>query len=313
MSLQTAAAQIVIATGPGRGQVVPFAGDVLTIGSGEDCGLILEDGQIEALHATIVQRNDRFAIHAGPECQVLIDGNPLPSNQWVWLPSQAVLGLSSLTRLHFSSASPPAPPAENRPRSRQVGQSTVASLEEMQAAAVATAKPKAKSKKSNRQTAQFITERTGETLVRLGEDGHLPNLRLAEADARPVGGPKAASQKEGNPALLYGALGFSLLSSVLLLFLENSAPGLASSDARTARATLFRDFIGEEADSLQPWQRQLREAGLAYSRGDQKAERIAYLRVLKMLNSEDLNQFTGLTGHIEDDERLRKLLATLLE
>jgi hypothetical protein len=42
-------------------------------------------------------------------------------------------------------------------------------------------------------------------------------------------------------------------------------------------------------------------------------ERAAYLSVLALLNSEDKNRFTGITGHIEDDEALKEYLAVLLQ
>jgi hypothetical protein len=308
MASATAAAQITIATGPGRGQVTAFDGDVLTIGRNADCTLSIDDAAILDLHATIVQRGGRYAIHAPDDNLLVMDGQPVPGNQWVWLPSQAVLAVSPSVRLHFSSAAASsAPTASDAPI--DPGKSTVDDFQRIRAKAAPAG---GKSRKATRQTAKFITEGSGETLVRLGEDGHLPNLQLAEQD-RTVARMRGAAKKQGNPAVLYGVLGFSVLSSLLLLVLESDGTTVSASTVSDARATVFRDFLGEPGKELRPWQRVLREAGLAHSRGDPKAERAAYQRVLKMLNSEDLNQFTGLTGHIEDDERLRKLLATLLE
>ena len=147
-------------------------------------------------------------------------------------------------------------------------------------------------------------------LVKLGEDGHLPELALQEAAA-----PKTAKQKEGekgNPALVYGALGFSLLASMAMMFLEPETFDERRASKSTARREIVTRFIGDEKGPTKPYQRLLREAGLAHSRGDFRSERDAYLAVLNLLNAEDRNPHIGITGDLEDDEKLKGYLAILL-
>ncbi|MBC8001849.1 MAG: hypothetical protein H7X97_04595, partial [Opitutaceae bacterium] len=79
-----------------------------------------------------------------------------------------------------------------------------------------------------------------------------------------------------------------------------------------ARQSVMRNFVGGDKGPIKPYQQLLRDAGLAQSRGDFKSERDAYRRVLRLLNSEDKNPFTGITGTAEDDDRLKKHLAVLL-
>ena len=109
--------------------------------------------------------------------------------------------------------------------------------------------------------------------------------------------PKSASKQSssGNPAVLYAALGCSLLASVVLLVvdIETSSSVRGKAEARQAIAA---EFLGREGQPLKPYQRALREASLAHSRGDVPAEHAAYRRVLQILNSEDRNPFTGVTG-----------------
>ena len=75
---------------------------------------------------------------------------------------------------------------------------------------------------------------------------------------------------------------------------------------------ILREFVGEEGRPLKPYQQLLREAQLAHARGDRRKEQTAYQSVLRLLNAEDRNPHTGVTGHVEDDERLRKLIGILM-
>jgi hypothetical protein len=103
----------------------------------------------------------------------------------------------------------------------------------------------------------------------------------------------------------------SLLVSVVLLLFEPAGSGESSEEKGKARVEI-REFYGDEAQEPLPWQKLLRQARLAASRGDRAGERRAYRRVLDQLNSEDLSRFTGLTGTPEQDEKLRRLIGTLL-
>ena len=280
------------------------------VGRAEDCQIVLTDPHVEEVQASLANRNGRFAIITALDGVVEVDGKGLPPEQWAWLPSQATIKVSPKTTLLFSCGLPSSAsngematvkPSDSTPAEPP------ASLPMKPKARKAAAK---KGEGTTRTVAKFITDRKGETLVRLGEDGHLPELALAEVTA-----PKADKRKQssqGNPALIYGALGFSLLASLAMLFLDPSVMDEKSLSKSEARQAVMRDFVGGDNGPIKPFQQLLRDAGLAYSRGDGKSEREAYQKVLKLLNSEDKNPFTGITGTAEDDERLKKHLAILL-
>ena len=161
-----------------------------------------------------------------------------------------------------------------------------------------------------RAVAKFITDRPGETLVRLGEDGHLPELALQEVTTPKADKRKQASQ--GNPVLIYGVLWIQPAPSVAMMFLEPPSFEGQSTSKAGARRIIVEKFIGGETGPTKPYQRLLREAGLAHSRGDFVGERSAYLNVLSLLNSEDKNPFTGITGSADSDDELKNNLAVLL-
>ena len=123
---------------------------------------------------------------------------------------------------------------------------------------------------------------------------------------------KRKRSSQGNPALIYGALGFSLLASLAMLFLDPAVTDERSETKTVARQAVMENFVGGDKGPIKPYQQLLRDAGLAQSRGDFKSERAAYLKVLRLLNSEDKNPFTGITGTAEGDDQLKKHLAVLL-
>lgn len=291
---ETAAARLIVAQGANRGGTYALTGEMTAIGQAAENQIVLADVDLAPHHATIARRNHRYALFVPEGRTVSIDGQPAPNEQWVWLPATAMLQLSESTTLKFVSGAETGD-AEPKP--------------------AASAKPDRRSKKEKsertgaRKVAKFVTDRAGGTLVRLGEDGQLPELQLHEL----AGATKVVKQKrrESNPAILYAVLAFSLLSSVAMLFLDFEGTFSAQGKAYSRRVVV-EEFLGDERQKLQPYQRLLREANLAYSRGDGASERDLYRRVLRMLNSEDRNPFTGVTGSPQDDERLRHHLGVLL-
>lgn len=300
----SAPGRLTVLAGAEQGVVYALGDELVQIGTGPDNQLVLHDSHIAEQHCSVVRRGGRFAIYAQPETGILIDGRPLPVDQWVWLPPEAVLQLSPQTVVYFS--------ATGRDLAASTPELTPTSPSVEAAPARNGARKKAKKGEksdSRRQTARFITDRSGETLVRLGEDGQLPELHLADiGGARRIDPRKSA---QGNPVLVYAALAFSILASVVLLVLEPELGGPATSRS-AARSEIVRNFVGEPGQPLKLHQQLLREAVLAQSRGDAKSERETLRKVLQMLNSEDRNPFVGLTGSLEDDERLRQLIAVLL-
>ncbi len=293
---ETAGAKLIVAEGANRGGTYALTGELTSIGQAAENQIVLADPDLGAHHATIARRNNRYALYVPEGRTVSIDGQPAPHEQWVWLPSAASLQLSATTTLQFVSGTEaendPKPAATTKPGRRSV----------------VTKKEKGE-RSTNRKVAKFVTDRAGGTLVRLGEDGHLPELQLSEL----LGSQKARVQKrrESNPAILYGVLAFSILASVAMLFLDFEGGATAGGKAYSRRVVV-EEFLGDEGQPVQPYQRLLREANLAYSRGDGAGERDLYRRVLRLLNSEDRNPFTGVTGSPDDDERLRHHLGVLL-
>ena len=310
MSVTTSTASLTVTTGPDRGQSFALTDEFIHIGSGPDSQVLLTDPQVAEHLASLANRNGRFAIFTPIDNAIAVDGNSLNADQWVWLPARATIRVTSKTTMLFQSgAADAAAPATAVPDTKLPEDSPPP-------VAAVKAKRRAAPKKADaagttgRAVAKFITDRPGETLVRLGEDGHLPELALQEASAPKT--DKSKRKTQGNPALVYGALGFSLLASIAMLFLEPQSFDAGSTSKAGARDAIVKNFIGDNKGPTKPYQRLLREAGLAHSRGDFAGERSAYLNVLSLLNSEDKNPFTGITGSAREDEDLKKYLAVLL-
>ena len=308
MSASTTTASLTVTSGPDRGQTFALTDEFIHIGSGPDSQILLTDPQVNEHLASLANRNGRYAIFTPIDNAIAVDGNSLKADQWVWLPATATIKVTSKTTLTFQASS-------NTDTSLATATPT-GKLPEESPPPAAAVKAKRRTKKTDsvgttsRATAKFITDRAGETLVRLGEDGHLPELALQEAAAP----NKTDKQKsaQGNPALVYGALGFSLLASVAMMFLEPQSFDERATSKATAREKIADKFIGDDKGPTKPYQKLLREGGLAHSRGDFAGERSAYLTVLSLLNSEDKNQFTGITGSAAEDDDLKKWLSVLL-
>lgn len=304
----TIIATLTVTTGPDRGQVFPLVDEFIHVGSGPESQVLLTDPQVAEHLASLANRNGRFAIFTPIDNSISVDGNSLKADQWVWLPARATIKVTSKTSMTFQAGSKDSAAADPD------------KLPEASPPPVAVVKSKAQERRraggkkgeatTGRAVAKFITDRPGEMLVRLGEDGHLPELALQEAAA-----PKTTKQKEGaqgNPALVYGALGFSLLASMAMMFLEPETFDERRTTKASARQAIVKKYIGDEKGPTKPYQRLLREAELANARGDFNSERSAYFAVLNLLNAEDRNPHIGITGDLDDDEQLRGHLAVLL-
>ena len=310
-TVSTTIASLTVTVGPDRGKTFALHEEFVHVGRSEDCQVILTDPQVDEVQASLANRNGRFAIITAFEETVTVNGKTLTPEQWAWLPMQATIKVSPKTTLMFSCGLPSA--SGNGESAAANGSDMPPSADPPTSLPVKSKGRKPGPKKgetTNRTVAKFITDRKGETLVRLGEDGHLPELALAE-----VTSPKHDKRKrpsQGNPALIYGALGFSLLASLAMLFLDPATMDERSLSKNEARQSVMRDFVGSDKGPIKPYQQLLRDAGLAQSRGDSRSEREAYLKVLHLLNSEDKNPFTGITGTAKEDEILKKHLAVLL-
>lgn len=174
--------------------------------------------------------------------------------------------------------------------------------------------------KKGRTLARFITDGPGDPLVKLGEDGRLPELNLHETLA---GERQEAGPKQSNSGLLLLLLGVSFGLTMLMLFMDAS-PFEDSQEAKSQARREIAAYYGAEGETLKPYQDRLREAQRARSRRDYEAERKEYRQVLSLLRSEakdKLNKYTGLTGQVDyeptsdkkkSDKRLEELIAILL-
>lgn len=294
-----AKANLAVTTGPDRGRTLPVTEELVHIGRSPENHLVLSDDGVADHQLSIVFRGGRFAIYTPLEQAVEVDGNVIPHARWVWLPETAKIRVSERTVLQFA----------------ETGAAAVSTVRDAAADSVTAeapkkngVKPAPKKRKKEAAVAKFITDRSGESLVKLGEDGQLPELSLTEAADRAATREKP---KETNPLLVYGLLAMSFVASGALLLIDVDLGGSAAQERAEASVKL-KAFYGAEGQPIAPWQQLLRDARLSASRGDRVGERRAYRRVLEMVNSEDNNKFTGLTGDPKRDDELRGLIGTML-
>lgn len=338
-------AKITVTSGPDRGMVYQLTGEMVRLGRSPENDLVLSDVKLGEHHASIVFREGRYAICAGVSAGLEIDGTEVPPERWVWLPEAARIRFGQTTSVEFVvNGSGPTPQVTGA--ATQAADSSSSTVESLTGSAGTgsggssviakgrsgggprskrsgeTAAPgsdaPARSRKSgdrgqkSRTLARFITDGPGDPLVKLGEDGHLPELMLHETQAGTR--PQASAPKQSNPMLLVVALSFSFGATLLLLLMDTG--GFADSAAEKAKArSEVEEFYGREGETLKPYQQHLRLARLAHSRKDFEAERKEYREVLGLLRSEvneKVYKYTGLTGNPENDRRLEKLIGTLL-
>lgn len=337
--------RIVVTTGPDRGKVFEVDEELIHIGRADENQIVLEDPSLPDHQASILRKNGRFAIFRPTDADVQVDGADIPIEKWVWLPNDVRLQFGRRTSCQLSyeatlddrpastagpSAAPDAPKASPS-RRPGAGPSPVpakadsgnpdpsnddaeTSLDQSRDGSSAggdgrTKKSRRKSKAAKRKknVARFITDQGG-PLVELGADGHLPELALQDDPARKE---KQARPSQSNSSLLYSVLALSFLSSLAMLFAEVDPPSVSELSKADAREEIVR-FFGSEDQELQSWQKQLRAARLAHSRGDSEAELMAYRRVLALLKSEDRDPHIGITGHLATDEELKRLIGIII-
>lgn len=315
-------ALLTVTAGPDAGREFVIDEELVHIGRGEENHFRLADDSLAEHQASIAQRTGRFAIYVPTARAASVDGNELPPEKWVWLPSSATISLGNQTQVQFSADasasgngtehSEPAkiPTESSRESPAHPGADTV--RRQMPAGRRKGAKASA----SSRTVAKFITDRPGVPLVKLGEDGKLPELRLTDAK---IAQARRGDTKSKSPLFLYGVLGFSFVMSLGMLLI-NPNTSQTSSSAQDAARTALVEFYGDEGAEQLRYEILLRRASIAHSRGDVDAERSAYREVLRMLNSSDIldpANLNGLTGKQTgrgraSDEELRRHLQILI-
>ncbi|MFN0054724.1 MAG: hypothetical protein ACKV0T_21340 [Planctomycetales bacterium] len=341
----TSRAKITVTTGPDRGKWCALSGELTRVGRGPENDLVLTDPQLPADDlASIVQRDGRFAIITMLPGGIEIDGTEVPSERWVWLPESAQIRVSRRTSLEFTMQGGAEPEGEPADAAEAPVLEAVAAPVAETAAAPRSAKPKVptplgeppgssaevrrtkrgtgeRADKKSRTVAKFITSGPGDPLVKLGEDGHLPELTLKEGLVREG---REASAAQSNPALLAVALVVSVGLTLAMLLMEGGGYGDSAAEKVQARREI-RLYYGAATVEPKPYQVHLRQAGQARARGDRETERSEYRLVLRQLRSEakdKLYRYTGLTGRLDytaadrdsvpSDRRLEELIAILL-
>jgi len=165
-----------------------------------------------------------------------------------------------------------------------------------------------------KKVARLILTETAEPKWNLAPDGSLPNLHLEERTGEER---EKEKKRSSNPLLLILVLSGSLLTSLILLFVDTSSVGQGSAEQKLqARQTLAAEYYSHLNPNkpLAEYQRLLREAHWAHSRGDFKREKELYRQVLLLLYAErGRNTYTGLTGSRARDQQLEELLRILLK
>ncbi len=246
-------ARLTVTTGPDRGRVFELAEEMVNIGRGAQNEIALTDLQVAEHQATLMSRNGRYAIYSPCADSVEVDGNVIPAEQWVWLPDTARIKMSSYTGLRFQyegtrpSGNGGAAPAKDKAKPPDQP--------------VPSAKPRrgktGKAAPADRKVARFITDQGGDALVRLGEDGHLPELSLSDSPAKKVVRDKSAAEPSFPWA--YVAVGVSLLLTVVLLLVPADSGRTTESERGRARQEITQ-FYGAPGEEPTAWQRELREA-----------------------------------------------------
>lgn len=314
-------AHLKVINGPDVGREFVIEEELIHIGRGDENHFILKDGELAEHQASIAQRTGRFAIYSPLPHAATVDGNELPAEKWVWLPSTATIRFGATTQVQFDvtaeSQFENGSGIEGAARISDVStQTPVNTAAETIRRPAQPGRRRAAKSTASRNVAKFITDRPGVPLVRLGEDGKLPELRLAndgQADSA------RRESKSKSPMLLYGILGFSFVLSLGMLLLEPGGAPATSSEKSTAREALV-EFYGDEGEAIERYQELLREADIHHTRGRVAAEQDAYRAVLRMLNSADImdpSNLNGLTGKQTgrgraSDEELRRHLEVLL-
>lgn len=149
--------------------------------------------------------------------------------------------------------------------------------------------------------------------LELGQDGQLPQLIANEGKESKE--PVDDSQSGKSPWLLIGAVCFSVLMSVIMLWVPADSQQATSDEKAEAREKLQEFYIGGQAD-IKPYQQLLRRALQAHNRGDEEDETRLYKKVLQMLHSEEFKE-KGLTAPkwitgSPNDRELEELLSLLL-
>lgn len=304
----TPSARLEVVTGPQRGMGLDLTEDILHIGQTADCALQLQDPLLSGRLVSVCLRNGRHAIYVTGTDEVEVDATRIPPDRWVWMPRTCSIQLTRRTTLEFQSlvavtdvdydAQPagaltetlpasarksragtiPSPPVTPTPPAEETGKRT----------------GKKGDSKSRSQVARFLTDQAGDPLVKLGEDGHLPELQLQEGAMATKSRPD--TEESATPVGLIAAFCVSVGLSLLMLFVDLEGGGGSNTQASAARQVLAIFYATEEnGNTPEPYQLLLRRAQQAHTRNDLSSEKALYREVLRLLRAENRGSLAGVT------------------
>jgi hypothetical protein len=314
-------ARITVTTGPDRGSLLEMAEELVQIGRGNENALILHDPLLNQHQISVMRRGGRHAIFVVGTDEVEVSGTRIPPDQWVWLPQTANIQITRRTSIEFTSlvevseadyeakspeSGPQAQAAAGRNGTGAAGKRedgpkrTNSDRTNPEKPGSEKSGPEKTGSKSDTKSglrpkpavARFITDQAGDPLVKLGSDGHLPDLELQEGIA-------AVSQKKprdehSNSMMLIAIFVVSVGMSMGMMLLDLEPPTSTASQIQIARQAVGI-FYGNDQIPLEPYQRMLRRASWAHSQGDFAGEKAIYRQILSMLRAENQNSVTGLT------------------
>lgn len=290
--------------------------EMIQIGRGASFTLNLNDPLLQNEQISVVRRGGRHAIYVDGSDQVELEGTKVPPDRWVWLPQKASVQLTRRTALEFESllsvtesdfdtpATAPVPTIRaslNRvePVNAANGSSVSAPASVSSAATVKKSASNAVSDSSTKTAtkakpavARFITDQGGDPFVKLGEDGHLPDLELQEVISNVP--QRQVKDEKSNTMTLILVFVVSVGMSMAMLFIDLEMPSSSMSQSRVAR-NVITIFYGSDDAPLEPYQKLLRRANWAHSQGNYQVERQLFREVLKLLRAENKNSLIGLT------------------
>ena len=165
---------------------------------------------------------------------------------------------------------------------------------------------------AQKRVARLVTAEAADSTLRLAADGKLPELALEETTSQ----RQETKAKAVNPLFLFIVLSVSIVFSVLFVLVD-WGPSKASLLQKKAamRQKIEEQYFGSENidnKDLEPYQRLLRDAQRAHTRGEYMMERRKYRRVMEMLREERGSLEKGLTGSRTRDKELEEALSALL-
>lgn len=163
-----------------------------------------------------------------------------------------------------------------------------------------------------KRVARLVIEEPVPSALVLAPDGQLPSLRLTDQESEDQ--EENQQQRGVHPLALLAIITVSAVASVALLFWEFGEGNSPESPAKARARYLIEQEYFADLDDPAPralYQKLLREAKLAYARGDYDRERQLYRQVIELLRQER-PRGESLTGSVARDRRLEELLLILL-